>query len=286
MLTGKPDNPKEELTSRGRLSVWIESRPVQTLIIVLIVVNAAILGMETSPALMSVLGPGIILVDRIILGIFVVEIALKLIASRWSFFRDPWSVFDFVVVAIALIPSSGPLAVLRVLRVFRVLRLISVIPRLRFVVEALLRAVPGIMSIAALMLILFYVFSVMATGLYGIQFPQWFGSIGASMFTLFQIMTLESWSMGVVRPVMAEYPYAWVFFVPFILLATFTMLNLFIGIIVDTMQIMHENERAQEGDREDGEERDLDAVHAEVARLRSEIHDLRLVIESQHRNLP
>ena len=142
------------------------------------------------------------------------------------------------------------------------------------------------MSIAALMLILCYVFSVMATGLYGIQFPQWFGSIGASMFTLFQIMTLESWSMGVVRPVMAEYPYAWVFFVPFILLATFTMLNLFIGIIVDTMQIMHENERAQEGDREDGEERDLDAVHAEVARLRSEIHDLRLVIESQHRNLP
>ncbi|GIS90500.1 MAG: hypothetical protein CM1200mP20_05410 [Pseudomonadota bacterium] len=92
--------------------------------------------------------------------------------------------------------------------------------------------------------------------------------------------------MGVVRPVMAEYPYAWVFFVPFILLATFTMLNLFIGIIVDTMQIMHENDRAQEGDREDGEERDLDAVHAEVARLRSEIHDLRLVIESQHRNLP
>ena len=143
-----------------------------------------------------------------------------------------------------------------------------------------------IMSIAALMLILFYVFSVMATGLYGIQFPQWFGSIGASMFTLFQIMTLASWSMGVVRPVMAEYPYAWVFFVPFILLATFTMLNLFIGIIVDTMQIMHENERAQEGDRENGEERDLDAVHAEVARLRSEIHDLRLVIESQHRNLP
>ena len=92
--------------------------------------------------------------------------------------------------------------------------------------------------------------------------------------------------MGVVRPVMAEYPYAWVFFVPFILLATFTMLNLFIGIIVDTMQIMHENDRAQEGDLEDGEERDLDAVHAEVARLRSEIHDLRLVIESQHRNLP
>ena len=92
--------------------------------------------------------------------------------------------------------------------------------------------------------------------------------------------------MGVVRPVMAEYPYAWVFFVPFILLATFTMLNLFIGIIVDTMQIMHENERGQEGDREHGEERDLDAVHAEVARLRSEIHDLRLVIESQHRNLP
>jgi voltage-gated sodium channel len=150
------------------------------------------------------------------------------------------------------------------------------VPRLRFVVEALLKALPGIASIAVLMLILFYVFAVMATGLFGADFPEWFGSVGASMYTLFQVMTLESWSMGIVRPVMAEHPYAWAFFVPFILVATFTMLNLFIGIIVDTMQTLHEDQIAR--DREMIErtlDRDTAQIETEVRELREEIRALR-----------
>jgi voltage-gated sodium channel len=150
---------------------------------------------------------------------------------------------------------------------------------LRFVVEALLHAIPGIASIGILMLIIFYVFAVMATGLYGQGFPEWFGSLGSAMFTLFQIMTLESWSMGVVRPVMLEHPYAWIFFVLFILVATFTMLNLFIGVIVDTMQIMHARERERAApatsivaDAEPGElTREIRALRVEVAQLQEAV---------------
>ncbi len=262
--------------SRERIGAWIESSPVQRFIIAVIILNAVTLGLETSASLMATWGGLLHLLDRAALTIFVIEIGLKLYAFRLGFFRGAWNVFDFIVVGIALVPASGPLAVLRALRVLRVLRLVSTVPRLRFVVEALLAAIPGITAIAGLMLLIFYVFAVMATGLFGQAFPEWFGSIGASMYTLFQIMTLESWSMGIARPVMAEFPAAWLFFVPFILIATFTMLNLFIGIIVDTMQTMHEADHAAERREVEGAmHRDTDLVLAEVRRLQTDLAALR-----------
>lgn len=261
---------------RVRLGDWIESPGVQRIIIGLIVLNAVTLGLETSAAAMARWGVLLKAIDALVLAVFVVELSIKLYARGLGFFRSAWNVFDLIVVAVALIPASGPLAVLRALRVLRVLRLVSLVPRLRFVVEALLRAVPGITAIGALLLLLFYVFAVMATGLFGGKFPEWFGTIGASMYTLFQVMTLESWSMGIVRPVMAEYPLAWVFFVPFILLATFTMLNLFIAIIVDTMQSMHGREHA--ADMQDIERllhHDTHPLAEELRGLRAELRALR-----------
>ena len=278
-----------QLNTRERVGAWVESKAVQQVIITVIVLNAVVLGLETSSRLMAGYGEVLVLLDHIMLGIFVVEIGAKLYARGLGFFKEGWNVFDFLVVGVALFPSSGPLAVLRALRVLRVLRLISMLPRLRFVVEALLKAIPGIASIGVLMLILFYVFAVMATKLYGGAFPDWFGSIGASMYTLFQIMTLESWSMGIVRPVMAVQPWSWLFFIPFILIATFTMLNLFIGIIVDTMQTMHEGQHA--ADREHVEEAmHQDSMHLEqeVRALREDIRELRelmAVEETLRRNL-
>ncbi|KXX66223.1 ion transporter [Marichromatium gracile] len=264
------------MSSRERIGAWIESDPVQRVIIALIVLNAATLGLQTSPALVAGFGGALHLIDQVVLAVFVVEILLKLYARGARFFASGWNLFDFTVVAIALIPASGPLAVLRALRVLRVLRLISMAPRLRFVVEALLKALPGISSIALLMLILFYVFAVMATGLFGERFPEWFGGLGASMYTLFQVMTLESWSMGIVRPVMAAYPLAWLFFIPFILIATFTMLNLFIGIIVDTMQTLHDAQH--QGVRDELERsmhRDSAQLEHELQALRAEVRALR-----------
>jgi voltage-gated sodium channel len=272
------------MDKRVQVGAWIESDRIQGLIVGLIVINAITLGLETSQSAMARFGELLRWLDRGILAVFVVEIGVKLYARGSGFFRVPWNVFDFVVVGVALIPASGPLAVLRALRVLRVLRLVSMVPRLRFVVEALLRAVPGISSIGLLMLIIFYVFGVMATGLFGGRFPDWFGTIPESMYTLFQIMTLESWSMGIVRPVMAEHPYAWLFFIPFILVATFTMLNLFIGIIVDTMQTMHSAEHGRDRDHiEQVVHEDTSSIEAEVRALREEIRSLRRVLSATER---
>ena len=261
---------------RSRAGQWIESQHIQRIIIALIVINAVTLGLETSARVMEQAGGLLKLIDRMLLAVFVAEILVKLFAFRGRFFGNPWNIFDFVVVGVALIPTSGPLTVLRVLRL---LRLVSMVPRLRFVVESLLRAIPGILSIAGLLSILFYVSGVMATGLFGTRFPEWFGSIGESMYSLFQVMTLESWSMGIARPVMEVYPWAWAFFVPFILIATFTMLNLFIAIIVSTMQTIVEEQRGKETAEigaivhveHDELQQTLDALRDEIQALRQAV---------------
>jgi voltage-gated sodium channel len=271
---------QDAVSSRVRLGEWVESARVQRLIVALIVVNAVTLGLETSSAVMDRIGPMLIRLDQVILSVFVLEIGAKLIAHGPRFFRNPWNVFDFVVVGIALVPAAGPFSVLRTLRVLRVLRLISTMPRLRFVVDALLHAIPGIGAIGGLLGIVFYVFAVMATSLFGATFPDWFGSVPASLYTLFQIMTLESWSMGIVRPVMEVYPQAWVFFVPFILIATFTMLNLFIAIIVDTMQTMHSaDHRADRDHIEATVHEESSQLEREIRSLRAELKDLRTTLE-------
>ena len=219
-----------------KLSSIVESRAFNLLITIVIVINAIVLGLETSPRVMSAAGPVLLAIDAAALWIFTFEIGLKLWLYRSRFLRDGWNVFDFAIVAIAWLPAAGPLAVLRALRILRVLRLMSIVPQMRTVVGALFRALPGMGSILAVLVLVFYVAAVMATKLFGAAFPAWFGSIGASMFSLFQIMTLESWSMGIVRPVMEVPPGAWLFFVPFIVVTTFTVLNLFIALIVNSMQ--------------------------------------------------
>jgi voltage-gated sodium channel len=230
------------------------------------------LGLETWPAAMQQAGWLILAVDRIALTVFAIEVALRLLAHGRTFFRDPWSVFDFLVVGIALVPAGESFSVLRALRVLRVLRLISAVPKMRMVVQALLTAIPGISSIVALLGLIFYVAAVMATKLFSPDFPEWFGTIGRSVYSLFQIMTLESWSMGIVRPVMAVYPYAWAFFVPFILIATFMILNLFIAVVVNAMQSQHEAERVA------GEQ----IAHDERGQILAELRELRQALRDLH----
>lgn len=233
-------------TFRGILGEWVESTRIQRLIILVILVNAAVLGMETSPALMDSFGAVLVSVDTACLAIFVVEILLKLIAFGWRFFRDPWNVFDFLVVGVALVPAGAGLEVLRALRVLRVLRLISQLPQLRKVVGALLAAIPGILSTGALLALIFYVSAVMATTFFRETLPEFFRDLGASLFSLFQIATLSSWET-IVRPAMDEHSWAWLFFIPFIILAAFTALNLIIAVIVDAMNTLHDMPSAKLG---------------------------------------
>jgi voltage-gated sodium channel len=284
--TSALDKTSGQVPARGglreRLGTFIMDGRVQWFILALIIVNAIILGLETSPTMRASFGDALQILDRLILAVFVVEIAIRLFVNRLAFFRDPWSIFDFIVVGIALVPATGQFSVLRALRVLRVLRVLTIVPSMRRVVGALLGAVPGLSSIALVLLLIYYVFAVIATNLFAASFPAWFGDLGLSFYTLFQVMTLESWSMGISRPVMEVYPYAWAFFVPFILIATFSMLNLFIAVIVNAMQTVSDAEHKEtiEVVGQTGEHIEH-ALHAEMQELREEIRALHKLIAAR-----
>jgi len=230
------------MTMREKVSAYLDRPFVRNGIIIVILFNAVILGLETSDTVMNIAGRLIYALDTLCLTIFVIEIVAKLYARRLNFFRSGWNIFDFIIVGIALVPAAQSLSVLRALRILRVLRVISATPSLRRVVEGFLTALPGMGSVFMLMSLIFYIGSVMATKLFGDTFPEWFGTLGLSAYSLFQIMTLESWSMGIVRPVMIQYPYAWAFFIPFIMVTTFAVVNLLVGLIVNSMQDAHHAE--------------------------------------------
>jgi voltage-gated sodium channel len=251
----------------------VESPRFQNFIIFVIVLNGIILGLQTSRELSDSTMWLLDVVDKLCLAIFVVELIMKLVVYRFAFFKEGWNIFDLLIVVVALIPSSGGLAILRAFRILRVLRLITAVASFRRVVNGMLIAIPGVGSVAGLLLLVFYISGVLSTMLFGQDFPQWFGTLGQSMYSLFQIMTLESWSMGIVRPVMEVQPYAWVFFIPFIMVTTFTVLNLFIGIVVDAMATVKEAE--QEELREEMHD-DHETIESLIAGLRREIQALRV----------
>ena len=275
------DSPDQTKTNLDPLRRFLDRAAVRHGVLGLIILNAVVLGLETSDALVANYGAWLWLLDQALLCVFVLELALRILAWRGAFFRDPWSVFDFAVVAIALVPASGPFSVLRALRVLRVLRVLTIVPSMRRVVGGLLAAMPGLFSIAMVLLLVFYVFGVVATQIFGDHFPDWFGTLGASLFTLFQIMTLKSWSMGIVRPLMEAFPYAWLFFIPFILVATFTMLNLFIGVIVSAMQSFVSSETettvAAVDDARDHIETD---AHAEMRAIRADLAEIKRMLRN------
>jgi len=266
---------------REMIGAFIEEKYVQRFITTIIVLNAITLGLETSKTVADEIGSILHVFDKIVITIFVIEIGCKLIYRDFGFFKIGWNVFDFIIVAIALIPDAGQLSVLRALRVLRTFRLLSVVPSMRKVVQALLTAVPGMMSVGAIILLIFYVSGVLATNLFGSDFDEWFGNIGRSMYSLFQIMTLESWSMGIVRPVMKLYPYAWVFFVTFILMTSFAVLNLFIGIIVDAMQSQNTGEEELIKAESEIGRKERNKMHSELVGLRQELAEVRKILEDQ-----
>lgn len=262
---------------------FILGKRAQTFIVWVIVINSITLGLETSPQISARFGGLLSLVDKVALGIYTVELSLKYLALRGKMFKDAWNIFDFCIVAIAYIPASGPLTVLRSLRILRALRIVSSVPKLRIIVQSLLQSLPSIGWISLLLVVVFYVFAVIGTRLFGAAFPAWFGSLSETYFTLFQVLTLESWSMGIARPVMDQYPYAYLFFVPFVLVTSFVVLNVFIAVIVNAMSDVREEERQQAA----GPEPTLTDIMNEVRQLREEVRRLESVVAGQEtRSVP
>ncbi len=272
---------------RERTRALLEHRHFQRFIIAVILVNAGTLGLETFPAVVERHGPLLVFVDHVALYIFVAELVAKVYVQRWRFLRDPWNIFDSVIVGIALAPATGGLSVLRSLRILRALRLLSAVPSLRKVISALLRAMPGMSSIVLLLSLVLYVAAVLATKLYGQTAPERFGSLPTSLFTLFQTMTGDDWG-NIAREVMTRHPSAWVFFTVFILVCTFVVLNLFMAVVVSAMDEESAAERAKleaeiEADIEDASAASTQRILDELAVLRREVVELRAHVVSGQR---
>jgi voltage-gated sodium channel len=238
---------------RERIRTLVEGRRFQQAIIGVIIINAGTLGLETSVHMRAEFGDALHVIDQVALGIFVAELLAKLYAYRWRFFRDPWNCFDFVIIGISLLPTSGGLSVLRSLRILRALRLVSAIPSMRRVVAALLGAVPGMASIFSLLALILYVAGVMATKLFG-HTSDYFKNLPTTLFTLFQVTTGEAWP-DVARDVMEEQPAAWLFFVIYILTSSFVVLNLFIAVVVSAMEEYEDDVQEERQERQEQQKR-------------------------------
>lgn len=267
-----------------RLQSIVEHRWFDYLVIGAILANAVTLGLETSRPIMATHGTLLHTIDLFFILFFVTELLMKLMVYRSRFFRDGWNVFDFIIVALTLLPFLGNLSILRALRILRVLRLISMVPQFRVVVAGFFHSLSGLLAVGGILMIVLYVSAVLASKLFGDAFPELFGSLPQTLFTLFQVMTLEGWSSEVAKPVMAEYPYAWIFFVGFILTATFTMLNLLIGVVVNSMQeiALAREEETREVIRTEIAEQDA-LIADKMAAVEKALGELRQAVEEKNK---
>ncbi|WP_042143208.1 ion transporter [Paucisalibacillus sp. EB02] len=250
----------------------ISEHPIFTnTIIVLIMINAILVGLETYTSIASKYYDWIIFGDRLLLWIFTIEIIIRLIGRKSikEFVRDPWNIFDFVIVSLGhLLVGSHYVTVLRVVRVLRVLRAVSIIPSLRKMVNALILTIPSMGTILLLLGIFFYIYAVIGTMLFSDIAPEYFATLHDSLLSLFQVITLESWASGVMRPILAVDPSAWWYFVTFIVIGAFVIINLFVGVIVNNVEEASREETPSPTDIKLGE-------------LQKEINEIKKLLENK-----
>ncbi|CAG7605295.1 hypothetical protein PAESOLCIP111_00792 [Paenibacillus solanacearum] len=243
-------------------------------VIVLIILNAILVGMETYPALYEPHERLFYWADRVLLWLFTVELGLRIWAARplHSFFKDGWNVFDLLIVLSGhLFTDTSLITLLRILRILRVLRAISAIPSLRRIVNALLLTIPALGNITLLLSLLFYIFAVIGTNLFSALEPEYFGSLHQSLLTLFQIILVDG-VMDIVRPLLDVMPWSWIYFVVFILLGTFVIFNLFVGVIVSNI------EKVEREDREE-DHAELAALRTDLKFMRDELREIKQLLE-------
>lgn len=258
---------KNQSNIRRKVTNIVQHKYFTGIVLGLIMFNAIVVGIETYPKIYEANKELFFLIDKALIWIFTIEIVLRMIAERkfTDFFKSSWNWFDFLIVAAGhIFVGAHFITVLRILRVLRVFRAISVIPSLRKLVDALLLTIPALGNIMLLMSIIFYIFAVTGTMLFAEVAPEYFGSLGLSLLTLFQVVTLESWASGVMWPIYNELPWSWVYFVAFVLVGTFVIFNLFIGVIVSNV------EKADAADKPDDK--------AELAELKGEVKELKQLI--------
>ena len=270
---------------------FVEGHLFQNFILAVIVLNAAIMGILTAQHLPAGIRQVLTILDTACLWIFIAELLIKFVVYRLQFFRSGWNLFDLAVVIFSLFSEFSFFSVFRIFRIFRVLRslkalkslrafrMVSSLKNLRIIVDAIGSSIPGICWSGMLLLLVYYIFSIMGTTLFGPQFPDWFGSIGKSFYTLFQVMTLESWSMGISRPVMEVFSWAWLYFVPFVLCTSFLIMNVVVGIVVNAISEVSES---QAGEETETPEEDVQAqLRRELASLRKQLEHVENLLDQQ-----
>jgi len=277
-----------------KLKKFVESSLFQNSILVIILLNAIFMGIATASSLPDSIQQILAVADIACLAIFVVELTLKLIVYRLSFFKSGWNLFDLILVLLSFFSEFSFLTVFRIFRVLRVFRslralkslrafrLVSGLKHLRIIIEAIGRSVPGILWSAILLLLVYYIFSIMGTTMFGAEFPDWFGSIGKSFYTLFQVMTLESWSMGISRPVMEVFSWAWLYFVPFVLCTSFLIMNVVVGIVVNAISEVSEEQDAEPQPNKESTE--ADDLQRELALLRQQMTRVEELLAKQSKD--
>lgn len=264
------------------LKNFVEHPLFQNFILGVIIFNSILLGVMTYPDIMKNFSGPLHIMSNICVGIFTVEIVLRLMVYGKNFFQNGWNNFDFIIVAISLVPTGGAFSsfrVFRILRTLRALRLISQLERLRVIVQAIIVSIPNVAWASVLLLVIFYIFAIMGTTLFAADFYDWFGTIGKSMYTLFQVMTLESWSMGIARPVIAIHPFAWMYFVSFILVSSFIVMNVIVGVVVNAIsEISADIKKQKETQNIISSNNDL---KTELAKLKRQIALVETLIENE-----
>ena len=216
----------------------VEARGFEPFMIGLILFNAVLIGLETSHEVVAQYGDLLHLGNDVILWIFILEAVLKItaVAPRLAlYFGNGWNLFDFTIVILSLVPATGEFALVgRLIRVLRVLRLVSAVPQLRLIVATLVRSIPSMGHVIGLMSIIFYIYAVTGFHLFHKDDPEHWGSLGEALLTLFSVVTLEGW-VQVMEVLLKPHPWAWIYFVTFILIGTFVMLNLFIAVVINNL---------------------------------------------------
>lgn len=281
-MTGEAEGSAPAPNLRERLRRIIDSPAFSNLVVAVIVINAIDLGLQTWHDAVVVTGGILLYVDEVCIAIFVVELSMRGYVRRWRFFQNGWNIFDSIIVGIALLPGADAFSVLRAFRVLRIFRLLSQVSSMRLVSESAISAMPALGSTFLVLALVYYVFAIICTSIFGSAFSQWFGNIGESLYSLFQIMTLESWSMGIVRPVREVFPYAWLVFIPFIMLTAFIILNIVVAIMVDSVNStkadMNRDEAAESPTPELAAP--LAELSGEIARLSEEMRGLRREVKA------
>lgn len=257
-----------------RIRSLVEHRWFQVAILVIICLNAVVFGVQTSPSARQACGWWLNKIDGICLAVFTVELALKIVAYNRSFCKDPWNIFDFIVVAVSFVPDCGMFSSIRLFRILRIFKLISGIRHMRIILGAIVKSVKGILWTGSLLVLIYYVYGILGTHLFGATFEDWFGSLGKSVYSLFQIMTLESWSMGIARPVIAVYPYAWIYFVSYILLSSFLVMNVVVGIVLNSIA---------ECCKEDESREMTSSLKEELSKLKEQIAAVEAALEKEEK---